>query len=64
MNVIRENRNATKTVFEVLGDSFDKVIPAETTIEVEGEYPSGAVHAWLITKQISRILAHLTEKSV
>lgn len=43
MNVKRENRNAIKTAFEVLDDSVDKVIPAETTIEADGKYPGEAV---------------------
>ena len=42
-----EDGEATRTVFEVLDDSVDKVIPAGTTVEVDGEYPGGAVHAWV-----------------
>ena len=42
-----EDREATRTVFEVLDDSVDKVIPAGAVVEVDGEYPGGAVHAWV-----------------
>ena len=42
-----EEGKATRTIFEVLDDSVDKVIPAGTTIGVDGEYSSGAVHAWV-----------------
>ena len=42
-----KNGEATRSVFEVLDDSVDKVIPAGTTVEMDGEYPSGAVHAWV-----------------
>ena len=42
-----EEEKAIRTVFEVLDDSVDKVIPAGTTIGVDGEYSSGAVHAWV-----------------
>lgn len=41
-----KNGEATRTVFEVLDDSVNKVIPAGTTVEMDGEYPGGAVHAW------------------
>ena len=42
-----EDGEATRTVFEVLDDSVDKVIPAGAAVEVDGEYPGGAVHAWV-----------------
>ena len=42
-----EDGEATRTVFEVLDDSVDKVVPAGTAVEVDGEYPGGAVHAWV-----------------
>ena len=42
-----EDGEATRTVFEVLDDSVDKVIPAGAVVEVDGEYPGGAVHAWV-----------------
>ena len=42
-----EDGEATRTVFEILDDSVDKVIPAGAAVEVNGEYPGGAVHAWV-----------------
>ena len=42
-----EDGEATRTVFEVLDDSVDKVIPAGAAVEINGEYPGGAVHAWV-----------------
>jgi len=35
----------SRTVFDVIDDAVDKVIPAGTTLEADGDYPGGAVHA-------------------
>ena len=42
-----EDGVASRTVFDVLDESVDKVIPAGTTIEVDSENPGGAVHCWI-----------------
>ena len=40
-----ENGEPSRTVFDVLDDAVDKVIPAGTPLEVDGEYPGSAVRA-------------------
>lgn len=42
-----EDGEPLRSVFEVIDDCVDKVIPAGTTVEVDGELPGGAVHAWV-----------------
>lgn len=42
-----EDGTAARTIFAVLDDCVDKVVPAGTTLNVDGELPGGAVHAWV-----------------
>lgn len=42
-----EDGESSRTIFDVIDDCVDKVIPAGTTLEVDEEYPNGAVHAWV-----------------
>ena len=42
-----EDGEATLSVFDVLDEAVDKVIPAGTPLKVDGELPGGAVHAWV-----------------
>lgn len=42
-----EDGEPSRTIFDVLDDCVDKVIPAGTTLKVDEEYPNGAVHAWV-----------------
>ena len=44
-----EDGETTLSVFEVIDDSVDRVIPAGTPLQVDEEYPNGAVHAWVDT---------------
>ncbi len=44
---IDEDGETSLTVFDVIDDYVDRVIPAGTPLRVDGEYPSGAVHAWV-----------------
>lgn len=44
-----EDGEATLSVFEVIDESVDKVIPTGTPLRVDEEYPNGAVHAWVDT---------------
>ncbi len=44
-----EDGKATRTVFEVIDDYVDRIIPAGTPLRIDDEYPSGAVHAWVDT---------------
>ena len=42
-----EDGEASRSIFDVIDDFVDKIIPAGTTVEVDGELPGGAVHAWV-----------------
>ena len=42
-----EDGEATRTIFEVLDDSVDKVISEGTTVEIDGDPCVPAVHAWV-----------------
>lgn len=42
-----EDGEPSRSIFDVIDDCVDKVIPAGTEIEVDGEFPGGAVHAWV-----------------
>ena len=42
-----EDGEASRSIFDVIDDSVDKIIPAGTTVEVDGELPGEAVHAWV-----------------
>lgn len=42
-----EDGEASRTVFDVIDDYVDRIIPAGTEITVDDEYPSGAVHGWV-----------------
>ena len=40
-----EDGEASRSIFDVIDDCVDKIIPAGTTVEVDGELPGGAIHA-------------------
>lgn len=46
---LNEEGEATRTIFEVLDDAVDKVIPAGMTMEVDGDPSSPVVRAWIDT---------------
>lgn len=46
-NALDENGEPSRSIFEVIDDCVEKIIPAGTEIKVDGELSDGAVHAWV-----------------